>query len=224
MIRHLLALLAFAALLLVAAGPAQARLIDIGPDLANTPPATIALSDPNDVVWWDGAPGIRVRQKGEIRAIKIKGGTVQSAAARRAARAADRNYDIAHWIVLRKKAGTWRAVSSSEDVRLPILGRNGIGEGNVSIIRQPKDQYRVCARKGDRVALAGVGGYVAGAFDQGLPFQVFSPVASAVTQQFRAGGLIRFNTTKLRARPKQGVQLQMQAVLGTGKDARPTCR
>lgn len=226
MTRRLLPGLAVGVAVAAAAVPAQAAETRIGPDLEETGPASVALRDGNDTFWWDTAPGIKVRKQGEIRAIRIKGGTVQDEAARRLAVEFDPNYDITHWIVLRKIDGVFRPVANSEDVRLPIIGMQGVTRDTVTELRQPQDTYRVCAKPGDRVALASVGGFVPNVFGRGLPYQVFARTPGRSIYQWRAGGNpnIQLGKTKVRPERKGGLQLQMQAVLGTGKDARYTCQ
>jgi hypothetical protein len=216
----------------LAAAPAQADLIDLGPDLTQTGPSTVTFNDPNDVLWWAGTPGVEVPAQGEIRAIKIKGGTQQTAEQRARATAFDPNYDITHWLVLRPQPdGSLKVVSSSEDVRLPIVGMNGVTDQTITTIRQPQDNYRVCALPGDRVALASVGGYVptndaagrpVAGFERGLPYQVFARTPQSSVNEFLGGGMIPLDST-VRGTELQGAQLNMQAVLGTGTDSRATC-
>ncbi len=213
------------------AAPAHAAEVVIGSDLSQ--PATVALSDGNDTFYWQGSKpaGITVPVQGEVRAIKIKGGTVQTPEQTTHAKATDPDYDIFQWVVLRPQGdGTYRTVVTSERNVAPVIGRGGVDENTITTLRQPQDNARICTKPGDVVAAATVGGYVASdrgtqnGFDKGLPYQMFARSGTSSLFEFRAGGAVQEGVTPVIGSEMNGVELLMQAVIGTGPDARFSCQ
>jgi hypothetical protein len=204
------------AALAIAPASAQAARVTIGSDLAA--PATVARSDPNDIVFWHAAhptTAIDVPVAGQAIIMRVKGGTVQP-------RGGSQNpaYDLLHFVVLRPQSdGTWRTTATSVDHRAPVIG-NGADEHTVSTFTSVNP---LCVQPGDRIGLASVGGFDAQLFPNGLPYQVFARAPGIATSEFRAGGAIAENGTVVRGEPLPDTELLMQVVIGTGSSARPTC-
>jgi hypothetical protein len=208
--------LAALAALALAPASADAARVTIGSDLAA--PATAARSDPNDIVFWHAAhptAAIDVPVAGQAIIMRVKGGTVQPRGA-----SPYPDYDLLHFVVLRPQPdGTWRTTATSVDHRMPVIGR-GADENTVSTFTSVNP---LCVEPGDRIGLASVGGFDPQLFPNGLPYQVFAPVAGSTTAEFRAGGMIHENQTVVRGERVPGTELLMQVVIGTGSSARPTC-
>lgn len=223
--RPALALLAAVAGAGALAVPAHAATLTIGSDLSS--PATVALSDPNDIAFWPStgsANGVEVPAgvQGEAIAFRLKGGTVQTAEQRDSAEKADPMYDLFHFQVLRPHGdGTFRATVTSDDYVAPIIG---IDATERSVKEWTAGNSRMCVRPGDRISLSEVGGYTPYIFGNGLPYQVFAGAPGAVTNEFRAGGMISEGATEIKPTPVVGTELLLQVVIGTGADARYTCQ
>ena len=195
---------------------AQAARVTIGSDLAA--PATVARSDPNDIVFWHTShptAAVDVPVAGQAIIMRVKGGTVQPRGGSQ-----DPLYDIMHFVVLRPQPdGTWRTTATTVEHKLPVIGR-GANENTVSTYTSVNP---LCVQPGDRIGLASVGGFDPQLFPEGLPYQVFAPMPGANAAEFRAGGMINENQTVVRGAPLPDTELLMQIVVGTGSSARPTC-
>lgn len=225
--RHALALLAAVAGTAALATPAHADRVTIGSDLSA--PATVALSDPNDVVFWPSEqPGsVDVPVKGQAIIMEMKGGTVQSSGG---PLNGDAKYDILHFMVLRPTGGGWQVKWTSRDLKAPIIGKNGVGENTVTPYTAGAHNP-LCVEPGDRIAMAEVGGFDGGNgivlphFGNGLPYQVFGAVPSSTTHVFAAGGMIHTDDVfgKSRTAQRAGTELLLRVTIGTGPSARYTC-
>jgi hypothetical protein len=200
----------------LAPASANAARVTIGSDLSA--PATVARSDPNDIVFWHAAhptTAIDVPVAGQAIIMRVKGGTVQPRGSSQYP-----NYDLMHFVVLRPQPdGTWRTTATSVDQRMPVIGR-GADPNTVSTFTSINP---LCVQPGDRIGLASVGGFDPQLFPDGLPYQVFAPSPGAITSEFRAGGMIEENKTVVRGERVADAELLMQIVIGTGSSARPTC-
>ena len=206
-----------AAGLLLGAADARAAELTIGSDLSA--PATVAYSDPNDILWWPSAqPGgtIDVPVKGQAIIMRLKGGTQQPRGG-----SSNPNYDMMHFVVLRPKGdGTWRVTASSVDLKAPVIGRNGVDENTVT---EYTSAYPLCVQPGDRIGLASVGGFDAQLFPNGLPYQTFAQKPDFVTDEFRAGGMIELDKTVVKPARVPRAELLLQVVVGTEDSARAAC-
>lgn len=210
------AVAAVAALALAPASVHAAR-VTIGSDLSAQ--ATIARSDPNDIVFWHAAlragGAVDVPIAGQAIIMRLKGGTQQPQGP-----AQDPSYDLMHFVVLRPQPdGTWRTTSTSVDARAPVIGK-GADADTVTTFTSVNP---LCVQPGDRIGLATVGGFDARLFPTGLPYQVFGAVPGSAASEFRAGGAIEEGRTVVRAKPVEDTELLLQVVIGTGRSARPTC-
>ena len=189
----------------------------IGSDL--TAPATIARSDPNDVVWWHGdaaAGAVDVPVKGQAIIMRLKGGTQQPNGP-----SANPDYDMIRFVVLRPQGdGTWRTTATSVAHRAPVIGKGG---ADANTITEFTSEWPLCVEPGDRIGLVSVGGFDARLFPNGLPYQVFAQTAGPTLHEFHAGGMIDQGKTVIRADRVPRTELLLQVVIGTGESARPTC-
>ena len=203
--------------LALAPASTHAARVTIGSDLSA--PATIARSDPNDIVFWNAAlqagGAVDVPIAGQAIIMRLKGGTQQPQGPSQ-----DPAYDLIHFVVLRPQPdGTWRTTATSVDARAPVIG-NGADANTVTTFTSVNP---LCVQPGDRVALASVGGFDAKLFPQGLPYQVLGAVPGSAASEFRAGGAIDQGRTVVRDTRVPDTELLLQVVIGTGKSARPTC-
>jgi hypothetical protein len=202
----------------IALAPAAAGAAEqtIGSDLVA--PATIARSDPNDVIWWAGeqaAGTIDVPVKGQAIIMRLKGGTLQPNGP-----SSNPDYDQIRFVVLRKQGdGTWRTTATSVPHRAKVIGKNA----DASTVTEYTSEWPLCVEPGDRIGLVSVGGYDAQLFPSGLPYQVFAQTAGATLSEFHAGGMIEQGKTVIRGSGVPRTELLLQVVIGTGESARPTC-
>jgi hypothetical protein len=125
-------------------------------------------------------------------------------------------FDLIHFQVLRPNAaGGWTVVVSSEDdYHLPVGGDpDQVNTWTSSFL---------CVEPGDVIAFADSGGYDPNGYPQGVPYQVFGNVPDAATNTF-TGEHKDNNGDTLSATALPGQELLLQAVIGSGPDARPAC-
>jgi hypothetical protein len=206
--RSLLTVIAGAALALPAT--ADAARVTIGSSLAA--PATLRETWPVDTAFWAqriaGGGAIASPVEGQAIITRLKG----TAVARPGGSAPLR---LIHFQVLRPQSdGSAKVIVTSEDFNIPASGDpNQVSEYASAFL---------CVRKGDVIALSEVGGYEAGSYPNGVPFQVFGDVAGSVTNRFTGAGR-NMNGDVMRPTARNGSELLLQTVIGTGPDARPFC-
>ncbi len=232
-------LLLVPALLAATAAEAQAASVTLGPDLASAPPASIAVSDPNDWGAWNTtlASQLLVQSpvQGEVNVVRLKGRVNPSAATSRAPDV------VMHAQVLRPNPDgsvTVPAGGTSRNLPLPFGGDpQQISTFTRSQIDMPdgtdgKGGSRLCIQKGDYIALATSGGYGGpmngypeGSYPDGAQFQMFASVAGSAANVFLSGkGQGNGDGTTFTGPRGDGAQLLLQATIGTGPDARYTCQ
>lgn len=219
-------------LLAATAAQAPAASVTIGPDLATAPPASITVSDPNDWGAWNTtlpSPGlVQSPVQGEVNVVKLKGQINPSTAT-------DRAPDVVmHAQVLRPNADgsvTVPGGGTSRDLPLPFGGDpQRINTYMRSEIDMPdgadgKGGSRLCIRKGDYIALATSGGYGPGTYPSGAEFQMFGQAAGSAADVFLSGKAFgNADGTTFTGTRADGTVLLLQAVIGTGPDARYTCQ
>lgn len=215
-------------LLAAGAAPAHAGFATIGSDLSA--PATLAESHPRDWAAWPtafatGGGAIVAPVQGEVALAKLKGRIIQDF------RSPNQIPDVVmHVVVMRPQPGGGdKLIVSTENLPLPTSGDTQQVVMH-NLLRRPA---RICVEPGDRVALATSGGFrqakynfPTGAYDDGVAFQMFGRVPGssiglfeepAGPGSFQVGDVERGNAV-------QGRELLMQVVIGTGADARFTCR
>ena len=129
---------------------------------------------------------------------------------------------MARVLVLRPQAGGARVLVASTDLA-PQLAN--VGEDAVTTIDLQQYTSRMCAIPGDVVALATSGGYDEQRYPRGVPVRMFARKDGASTNVFKVAPFENIgNEDVLAPTPSEDVELLMRAVIGTGDDARPTCR
>lgn len=209
-----------AALLLAAAAPAGAAKVTYGSDLSL--PANLADSNAQDWMAWPvattpaSAGGYTVPTQGEVAAVAFRG---QIDAGRGIP-----TLFVARVLVLRPQPdGRVKVMVASTDLA-PKLAN--VGADAVTTIDLQQFPERMCALPGDVVALATSGGYDAQTYPTGVPVQMFSRTPDSVTNVFKVqpGGDTITNDDVVAPTRTPGVELLMRTTIGTGDDARPTCR
>lgn len=207
-----------AAVLTVAPAAARAGEITIGSDLSA--PASLAHSDPNDILFWGAshpAATLEVPVEGQAIIMRLKGGTLQPDGP-----SSNPDYDQMRFVVLRRQGyGTWRIKWSSVPLKAPVIGPQGNADEHT--ISSYTSEWPLCVEPGDRIGMVSVGGYDQRLFPQGLPYQVFARAPGAVVNHFAAGGALEIDETVVRGDTMREHELLLQVVIGTEEDARATC-
>jgi len=210
---------------LAVAAPADAARVTYGSDLAA--PATIEHATPNDSVFFNDAlaagDGVRVGVTGHVIEVRVKGRIVPS---EQTLRGGAGPFDVVHFQVLRPQPdGSWLVpqYGTSTDYRMPWAG----DDDQITTFRTTHQYDALCVQPGDRVDLATMGGYDPNAgYPDGTPFRVFGRVPGSSVLQYAAQGTEGVNNgTTFRPQTRHADQeLLMRFVVGTGDDARPSCR
>jgi hypothetical protein len=116
---------------------------------------------------------------------------------------------------------------TSQPFELPVCGQNGASGSTVSTY----EPINLCVSPGDYIAFNDEGGFVAGAYPSGVPFEVLGSVKRSTFDSFiKNNGTGNGATLSgLEATPlggfaaNQNEELMLQATLGTGPDATPAC-
>lgn len=210
------------ALALLAAAPAQAAKVSYGSDLSQT--ANLTDSHPED---WTAFPtatnpaspnGYTVTQAGEVSTVAFRGNIPTPAGAGLP------NLFVFHIVVLRPQAdGTVAPKVTSADFAKRFVGIDGQA---VTTLDLQANVERMCVLPGDYVALATSGGYDPLAYPQGVPVQMFSRVPTSSYGVYKKGPTDPQFVEGTTARPTTTAdkELLMRITIGTGDDARPTCR
>jgi hypothetical protein len=208
--RPLLAVLA----LLVCAAPAYADHVTIGSDLS--PAATLTQSYPRDWAAWptavSGGGGVTSPVQGEVSMVQVKGTVLKP------------DNDAAY-----------NGKYPKFEFHVVVLRPQSDGSVNLQGVDQPA---RMCVTPGDIVAIATTGGFgnhtaQYGGFPDdyfadgyhvkmfarvpGMGYQLFRKAADAPPGTFQVGDTVRSDQ-------QSDQELLMRATIGTGADARFTCR
>ena len=195
---------------------AQAARVTIGSDLAA--PATVARSDPNDIVFWHTShptAAVDVPVAGQAIIMRVKGGTVQPRGGSQ-----DPLYDIMHFVVLRPQPdGTWRTTATTVEHKLPVIGRGATRTRSRPTPRSTRCACSPATGSGSRRSA----GSTPSCSPRDCPTRCSPRCRGRTRAEFRAGGMINENQTVVRGAPLPDTELLMQVVVGTGSSARPTC-
>ncbi len=206
--------------LAVVAAPADAARVTYGSDLSLA--AAIADSNPQDWMAWPvattpaSAGGYAVSTQGEVGTVAFKGMID-------AARGVP-EFFVARVLVLRPQSGgRVQVVTASTDIA-PLL--TNVGADKVTTVDLQQYPERMCALPGDVVALATSGGYDAQSYPAGVPVRMFGRSPDSATDLYKVppGGDSLTNGDVVTPARTAGVELLMRVTVGTGEDARPTCR
>lgn len=123
--------------------------------------------------------------------------------------------------------GGARVNLTSQPFEVPVCGQNGASGSTVSTY----EPINLCVSPGDYVAFNDEGGFVAGAYPSGVPFEVLGSVKRSSVDSFikndgtgNGAALSGLETAPLGGfAASQNEELMLQATLGTGPDATPAC-
>ncbi len=186
---------------------AGAALITIGA-LGST--AKVSYKHPVDTAFWltagaGGAPAAASRS-GLVRLIRLRG-------CARPGPAGQTPLTQVHFQALRPgRGGTATVALTTGPLNVPVCGR---GASGATVSAYP--MKHLCVARGDYVAFNVEGGFGPG-FPSGVRYEMFAHAAGASTESFTlANGTNNGDTLRGVAHP--GVQLLMQFVVGTGRQA-----
>jgi hypothetical protein len=199
---------AIAAVVAVLAFPSAAMAGKVTFGSALTAPANKTEAYPVDTEFWltklPGGAVTRAPARGKIGTIKLKGHIVKHGSTQ--------PVTLFHFQILHPTGdGRLRVSLTSGNFHLPVGG-----DGNRITTYHP---INLCAKKGDYVSFAGVGGYKPGAYPNGTPYRIFSNVPAATTGFFKKSGGINNGNVFTPKNPHQGEELLMRMVDLTGDDA-----
>lgn len=211
--------LALAAMLALAPA-AHAATYTYGSDLSR--PVTTSDSHPQD---WAAFPtattppspgGYAVTQAGEVSAVAFRGRILADSPVPA--------LFVFRIVVLRPQAdGSLSPTVASADLKSRFIGADQQAVTSVDLQALPE---RMCVVPGDVVAVATSGGYDPQTYPRGVPVQMFSsaPASSYGVYKKAATDPSFQNGTKVRPTTVTGKELLMRVTVGTGDNARPTCR
>ena len=186
------------------AGVAEAKRIAFGSNLKA--PATRSEAHPVDSVFWakklQSHGRVRVPRRGRIATIKIKGTAVRHTS--------QPNTLISFKVLHPRKHGRVHVRLTSNSYHLPVGG-----DPNRVTTYHP---VNLCARKGDYVAFADVGGYQRSHYPHGTPFQIFSSVSGSTTNFYSKRNGTN-NGATFKGHRHRGEELLMRMVVVTGAAA-----
>jgi hypothetical protein len=215
-----------AAIVLTAAAPARAAKITYGSDLSAD--ATIAYSTPNDSVFWNEAVaadrGSLVGVQGQVIEVRVKGRIVPS---EQTLAGGGDPFNTIHFQVLRPTDDGRYAIPSdggtSTDYHMPWTG----SDNQITTFTTTRQYDALCVKPGYRVDFATLGGFdYANGYNEGTPFKIFGRVPGSQFLQYSAAGTegVHNGTTIRPQYTRQDQELLMEFTVGTGVDARYSCR
>lgn len=210
------AVLAIAGAALLAA-PAEAARVDYGSDLSR--PATLTESHPRDWTAWPVSPvtgGAVVPQAGEVAAITVRGTIVAPSGLP--------PLFVFRALVMRPQGdGTLRVMIASTDLAPQLVNRDPATVTRIDLLQYAE---RMCVLPGDVVGIATSGGYDPQAYPQGVPVQMFAGVSRASYGLYEERDPLASIENGRALRPGQvsDAEALLRVTVGTGTDARPTCR
>jgi hypothetical protein len=222
---------------LVCAAPASAAKITYGSDLTQNASDGAAHSHPED---WAAFPtavsapgGLTVPRQGEVAMVQLKG-YVQHPAPTDDAKYAGKYPGFEFHIVVMRPlgGGKYKLIVSTVDMPVPYLPKGTAGD-QVTTLNLQDYFARICVVPGDVVAIATSGGF--GGPGQGFPDDFFVhgyPVQMFARQPNSSYGLYEkqpsqgnfFVGDTVDTSSEDDTELLMRVTIGTGADARWTCR
>jgi hypothetical protein len=183
----------------------------LGSDL--TAEATVSEAHRVDVAFWPVAlpgGGVAATADGQVLGVALKGTALKSTTPL----APDPVTTAFVQTLEPQRDGTLEIVLTSASFEVPSGG-----DPNQITKFAPEN---LCIRKGQIVAFNDVGGFQDVFYPDGTPFQVFGAARTSITAQYEkyAG---THNGAIVRGTPRQGEELLLQWVLGTGPDAAGVC-
>lgn len=123
--------------------------------------------------------------------------------------------------------GSAKVELTSQPFDIPVCGQNGAGGSTVSTY----EPVNLCVNTGDYVDFNDEGGFVEGAYRSGVPYQVMGSAPGSTMDSFIKGGgtdngavmSTSENAAMEGFASNHEEELMLQAVLGTGSDARYVC-
>ncbi len=209
-------LLAAAVLACAGTAPAGAATYTYGSSLAS--PADLTDSHPRDWAAWPtattpaSAGGYTATQAGEVAKVAFKGSVL--------APSVPPGF-VFHVVVLRPQPdGTLQLMVASADLASRFVG---IDPQATTTVDLQQNVERMCVLPGDVVALATSGGYDPATYPEGVPVQMFSRVATSSYGVIKSADTFQVGESEASS-VHDAAEALMQVTVGTGTDARPTCR
>lgn len=210
--RLVLAVSLSCALALVGPAASSAALFNFGSNLGQK--ATMAYPHGADTAFWSTALSTGARatapHAGQIYAIRLRGCAERGTGGQLP-------LTQVHFQVLVPAGASVKIAVTSGPENMPVCG----GHINASTI-STFHPLNLCVHAGNYVAFNDEGG-VAPGFANGVGYEILAPAPGASTATFTGAGMTN-NGSVLTATPHAGVELLMQLVLATGKNAVPVCR
>ena len=200
------------ALALLVPAASIAALYNFGSNLGEK--ATVAYPHGADTAFWSTALGsgaqAKAPKKGQIYAIRVRGCAERGTGGQLP-------LTQVHFQVLVPSGGAVKIAVTSGPENMPICGGN-VNGSTISTFHP----LNLCVHAGNYVAFNDEGGFAPG-FPSGVNYEILAPDPGASTASFTGANMTN-NGSVLTASPHAGVELLMQLVLATGKNAVGVCR
>jgi hypothetical protein len=123
--------------------------------------------------------------------------------------------------------GGAKVALTSQSFQIPVCGQGGASGSTISTY----EPINLCVSAGDYVAFNDDGGFVEGAYRSGVPYEVMGSVLGSTMDSFikheGTGNGATFSPSESSNMDgfavNEGVELMLQATLGSGPDATPLC-